>query len=113
MKTKAMDPIYPGEVILHEYLEPLGRTQHRLSVAIGVPPRRINEIVHGTRRISADTAVRLPVSSARPSPSGSICRRDTTSKSNGTGFSTSSRRSRRWRARDGCVAAGIVLHNRA
>lgn len=54
-----MDPINPGEVLLHEYLEPLGLTQHRLSVAIGVPPRRINEIVHGTRRISADTALRL------------------------------------------------------
>lgn len=42
-----------------EYLEPLGITQHRLAVAIEVPPRRINEIVHGKRRISADTALRL------------------------------------------------------
>lgn len=54
-----MSPIHPGEVLLHEYLEPLGVTQHRLAVAIGVPPRRINEIVHGKRRISADTALRL------------------------------------------------------
>ena len=44
---------------MHEYLEPLGITQHRLSLAIGVPPRRINEIVHGKRRISTDTALRL------------------------------------------------------
>ena len=42
-----------------DFLEPLGVTQHRLAVSIGVPPRRINEIVHGKRRISADTALRL------------------------------------------------------
>ena len=52
-------PIHPGEVLLEEFLEPLGVTQHRLAVSIGVPPRRINEIVHGKRRISADTALRL------------------------------------------------------
>jgi addiction module HigA family antidote len=44
---------------LHEYLEPLGVTQHRLALAIGVPPRRVNEIVHGKRRITADTALRM------------------------------------------------------
>jgi addiction module HigA family antidote len=54
-----MTPIHPGEVLAEEYLAPLGITQHKLAVAIGVPPRRINEIVHGTRRISADTALRL------------------------------------------------------
>jgi addiction module HigA family antidote len=54
-----MSPIHPGEILLQEYLEPLAVTQHRLAVAIGVPPRRINEIVHGKRRISADTALRL------------------------------------------------------
>lgn len=54
-----MAPIHPGEVLLLEYLEPLGVTQHRLARAIGVPPRRINEIVHGKRRISANTALRL------------------------------------------------------
>jgi antitoxin HigA-1 len=54
-----MSPIHPGEVLMQEYLEPLGVTQHRLAVSIGVPPRRINEIVHGKRRISADTALRL------------------------------------------------------
>jgi antitoxin HigA-1 len=57
--ASVMSPIHPGEVLLKEYLEPLGVTQHRLAVAIGVPPRRINEIVHGKRRISADTALRL------------------------------------------------------
>ena len=44
---------------MDECLEPLGVTQHRLAVAIGVPPRRINEIVHGKRRITADTALRM------------------------------------------------------
>ena len=52
-------PIHPGEVLLLDFLEPFGVTQHRLAVSIGVPPRRINEIVHGKRRISADTALRL------------------------------------------------------
>ena len=55
----AIAPIHPGEVLLEEFLEPLGVTQHRLAVSIGVPPRRINEIVHGKRRITADTALRL------------------------------------------------------
>ncbi|MGB1382047.1 MAG: HigA family addiction module antitoxin [Ilumatobacteraceae bacterium] len=54
-----MAPIHPGEVLLEEFLKPLGVTQHRLAVSIGVPPRRINEIVHGKRGISADTALRL------------------------------------------------------
>lgn len=57
MKTIA--PIHPGEVLLDEFLEPLQVTQHRLAVSIDVPPRRINEIVHGKRRITADTALRL------------------------------------------------------
>lgn len=54
-----MLPIHPGEVLMLEYLQPLDITQHRLAVAIGVPPRRINEIVHGKRRITTDTALRL------------------------------------------------------
>lgn len=54
-----MRPIHPGEILQVEYLEPLGVTQHRLAVAIGVPPRRINEIVHAKRGITADTALRL------------------------------------------------------
>jgi antitoxin HigA-1 len=57
--NSVMDPIHPGEVLMLEYLQPLGVTQHRLAVAIGVPPRRINEIVHGKRRITTDTALRL------------------------------------------------------
>ena len=57
--AKTMPPIHPGEVLMEEYLEPLGITQHRLAIAIGVPPRRINEIVHGKRRITADTALRM------------------------------------------------------
>ncbi len=52
-------PIHPGEILAEEYLGPLGITQHKLTVAISVPPKRINEIVHGTRRISADTALWL------------------------------------------------------
>lgn len=55
----AIVPTHPGEILQVEYLEPLGVTQHRLAVAIGVPLRRINEIVHGKRRITADTALRL------------------------------------------------------
>lgn len=58
--TSAMPPIHPGEILAEEHLGPLRITQHKLALAIGVPPRRINEIVHGKRRrISADTALRL------------------------------------------------------
>ena len=52
-------PIHPGEILMEEFLEPLAVSQNRLAVAIGVSPRRINEIVHGKRRITADTALRL------------------------------------------------------
>ena len=52
-------PIHPGDVLMEDFINALGITQNRLAVAIGVPPRRINEIVHGKRRISADTALRL------------------------------------------------------
>jgi antitoxin HigA-1 len=52
-------PIHPGEVLVEDFIEPLGITQPKVAVAIGVPPRRINEIVHGKRRITADTALRL------------------------------------------------------
>jgi addiction module HigA family antidote len=51
--------IHPGEVLMEDFIEGFGITQNRLAVAIGVPPRRINEIVHGKRGITADTAVRL------------------------------------------------------
>jgi addiction module HigA family antidote len=52
-------PIHPGEILMEEFLEPLQVSQNRLAVAIGVSPRRINEIVHGKRRVTADTALRL------------------------------------------------------
>ena len=51
--------IHPGEVLLEEFLKPLGISQNRLARAMGVPPRRINEIVHGKRAVTADTALRL------------------------------------------------------
>ncbi len=54
----AIASIHPGEV-MEEFLEPLGVTQHKLAIQIGVPQRRINEIVHGKRRVAADTALRL------------------------------------------------------
>ena len=56
---RKIDPIHPGEILDKEFLEPLGITQYRVSKSISVPPRRINEIVHGKRSISADTALRL------------------------------------------------------
>jgi addiction module HigA family antidote len=57
--TTAHDPIHPGEVLLEEFLAPLGVSQYRLAKTIGVPPRRINEIVHGLRGLTPDTALRL------------------------------------------------------
>ena len=57
--TKVLDPIHPGEILLEEFLEPMGITQYRLAKDISVTPRRINEIVHGRRSITADTALRL------------------------------------------------------
>jgi len=54
-----MAPVHPGEILLEEFLQPLGVSQYRLAKEIDVPARRINEIVHGQRRISADTALRL------------------------------------------------------
>ena len=54
-----IDPIHPGEVLMEDFIEGFGITQNQLATAIGVPPRRINEIVHGKRGITADTAVRL------------------------------------------------------
>jgi addiction module HigA family antidote len=57
--AKKLAPIHPGEILLEEFLEPMEITQYRLAKDISVPARRINEIVHGKRRISADTALRL------------------------------------------------------
>jgi antitoxin HigA-1 len=55
----SLKPIHPGEILHEEFLSPLGISQYRLAKDIGVSPRRINEIVHSTRSISADTALRL------------------------------------------------------
>ena len=54
-----IDPIHPGEVLMEDFIEGFGITQNKLAVSIGVPQRRINEIVHGKRGITADTAIRL------------------------------------------------------
>ena len=59
MAPKRLAPVHPGEVLLEEFLEPLEMTQYRLAKSLKVPARRINEIVHGTRAVSADTALRL------------------------------------------------------
>ncbi len=57
--TKKMPPIHPGEILMEEFLEPFAISQYRLAKDIDVAPRRINEIIHGERAISADTALRL------------------------------------------------------
>jgi addiction module HigA family antidote len=57
--AKKMEPVHPGEILLEEFLGPMGLSQNALARGIGVPPRRINEIVHGARRVTADTALRL------------------------------------------------------
>lgn len=59
MVEKLYPPVHPGEVLMQDFIEGFGITQHKLAVSIGVPPRRINEIVHGKRAITADTALRL------------------------------------------------------
>ena len=59
MKEKKLPPIHPGEILMEEFLEPMGISQYRLAKDISVPPRRINEIVHGKRGVTADTALRL------------------------------------------------------
>ena len=56
---RRIKPIHPGQILLKEFLEPLGISQYRLAKDISVPPRRVNEIVHGKRAITADTALRL------------------------------------------------------
>jgi len=59
MDEKKLRPVHPGEVLLEEFLKPMGLSQNRLALDIGVHPRRINEIVLGKRSITADTALRL------------------------------------------------------
>ena len=58
-KNEKLSPIHPGEILLEEFLRPLGISQNQLALSIRVPARRINEIVHGKRRVTADTALRL------------------------------------------------------
>ena len=78
---------HPGMILLEDWLVPLGLSQYALAKAIGVPPRRINEIVKGLRGITVDTALRLAAFSAPTPKAGSICKCT----------STPSRRVRRWR----------------
>src|SRR5712691_8777064 len=59
MTRKSLSPVHPGEILLEEFLVPLELSQYRLAKGLSVPARRINEIVHGTRAITADTALRL------------------------------------------------------
>jgi addiction module HigA family antidote len=59
MPRQKLIPIHPGEILLEEFLRPLGLSQYRLAKDVSVPARRINEIVRGTRAVSADTALRL------------------------------------------------------
>ena len=59
MNNKQLPSIHPGQILMEEFLEPMGISQYRLAKDISVPPRRINEIVHGKRSITADTALRL------------------------------------------------------
>ena len=58
-EEKYLPPVHPGEILELDFLKPLGLSQNKLAREIGVPPRRINEIVHGKRAITADTAIRL------------------------------------------------------
>ena len=59
MAAKRLPPVHPGEVLLHDFLKPLGLSQYRLAQGMTVPPRRVNEIVLGKRAVTADTALRL------------------------------------------------------
>ncbi len=59
MKKEKLAPVHPGEILMEEFLKPLGISQYRLAKDINVPARRVNEIVQGKRSISADTALRL------------------------------------------------------
>jgi addiction module HigA family antidote len=57
--AKKFPPIHPGEILLEEFLRPMGISQYRLAKNVSVSPRRINEVIHGKRNITADTALRL------------------------------------------------------
>ena len=58
-ETDLIEPIHPGKILMEDFIEGFGITQNKLAVSIGVPPWRINEIVHGKRVVTADTAIRL------------------------------------------------------
>ncbi len=59
MPSRKLSPVHPGEILLEKFIKPLGITQYRVAKDVSVPPRRINEIVHGQRSVTADTALRL------------------------------------------------------
>lgn len=59
MNEEKLKPIHPGEVLLEEFLKPMNLSQNQLALAVKVPARRINDIIHGKRRVTADTALRL------------------------------------------------------
>ena len=85
MPETIMPPVHPGEILLEEFLDPLNVSQYQLAKEIGVPARRINEIVHGQRRISADTALRLARYFGTSERFWSTCRLATTWRSRRTG----------------------------
>lgn len=59
MRSQKINPLHPGEVLAEEFLKPMKMSQNRLAMGMGVPPKRVNEIVLGRRRVTADTALRL------------------------------------------------------
>ena len=61
MKAKKIPPVHPGEILLEEFLKPMEISQNKLGRELGVSPRRVNEIVHGKRSVTADTALRLSI----------------------------------------------------
>ncbi len=85
---RKIDPIHPGEILAEEFLKPMEISQYRLAREISVPPRRINEIVHGKRSISPTRPCASPVTSAFPSDSGSTSKPGMTSKQRKTAWAT-------------------------
>ncbi len=77
-REECLAPVHPGEILLYEILEPMGLRQYALAKAIGVPPQRIGEIVHGRRAVTAETAMRLGRYFGMDPRSGSTCRLFTT-----------------------------------
>jgi len=109
MNENKLPPIHPGEVLQAEFLEPLGISQYRLAHQIGVPPRRVNEIVHQQRRISANTALRLARFSVQANGSGSTYKWLTTSKSSESALATvSSRKCNRYVSNHACYKESNV-----